>query len=148
MAYPAAARPVCSRFATPARSPAPLAWLTATRVTAAPCRTRIVRRARPTPWSTYSTDKFKFDVAFRVYGIQDTAYNAKYSELDHLVPLELGGSNDATNLWPEMGKRPNPKDSVETALKHAVCKGTVTLAAAQQAIATNWHTAESTLGLG
>ena len=31
--------------------------------------------------------------------------------------LELGGSNDATNLWPEYPPTPNPKDKVENARK-------------------------------
>ncbi|MBS2964186.1 hypothetical protein KGA66_14095 [Actinocrinis puniceicyclus] len=69
------------------------------------------------------------------------------SELDHLVSLELGGSNDVANLWPEIGKIPNPKDSVENRLHEAVCTGKVTLAAAQQAIATDWTTAEQRLGV-
>jgi hypothetical protein len=70
------------------------------------------------------------------------------SELDHLVSLELGGSNDEANLWPEIGKVPNPKDKVENALHDAVCSGKVTLAAAQQAIASDWTTAEQRLGVG
>jgi hypothetical protein len=66
-----------------------------------------------------------------------------------LVPLELGGSNDATNLWPEVGLPVgNPKDKVENALNHAVCDGRVSLAVAQQAIASNWLTAEKRLGIG
>ncbi len=69
------------------------------------------------------------------------------SELDHLVSLELGGDNDIANLWPEVGKLPNPKDSVENRLHRAVCDGTVKLADAQAAIATNWTTAEAKLGL-
>jgi hypothetical protein len=69
------------------------------------------------------------------------------SELDHLVSLELGGSNDEANLWPEIGKVPNPKDTVENDLHDAVCSGKVTLAAAQQAIASDWTTAEQRLGL-
>jgi hypothetical protein len=52
------------------------------------------------------------------------------------------------NLWPEVGKIPNPKDSVENALHKAVCAGKVSLSAAQQAIALNWQTAESVLGIG
>jgi hypothetical protein len=33
--------------------------------------------------------------------------------------LELGGAvNDSRNLWPEPGGSPNPKDSVENALRH------------------------------
>ncbi len=72
-------------------------------------------------------------------------------ELDHLVSLELGGSNDAGNLWPERNDHPagaiNSKDLVENALNKAVCSHTVTLAAAQAAIATDWTTALATLGL-
>jgi hypothetical protein len=89
------------------------------------------------------TEHAKFDVAYPAYGIGgDPA-----SELDHLVPLELGGSNDITNLWPELGPVPNPKDKVEAALNQAVCDGRVRLAAAQRAIARNWLTAEHRLGL-
>jgi hypothetical protein len=62
-------------------------------------------------------------------------------ELDHLIPLELGGSNDLRNLWPEPGPIPNPKDRVEDRLHRAVCAGTLTLATAQRRIATNWLTA-------
>ena len=61
------------------------------------------------------------------------------TELDHLVSLELGGSNDASNLWPEAPPSPNPKDEVEGALNSAVCDGQVTLAAAQDAIAADWR---------
>jgi hypothetical protein len=74
------------------------------------------------------------------------------TELDHFVPLELGGANDVHNLWPEPSDDPghgtsNTKDSVEIALNHAVCSGRVPLAAAQHAIATDWTTAEQHLGL-
>ena len=63
------------------------------------------------------------------------------------MPLELGGSNDATNLWPEYPPTPNPKDKVEGALNAAVCGGRVSLVAAQDAIAANWMTAEARLGI-
>jgi hypothetical protein len=89
------------------------------------------------------TETFKFDRAYPAYGIA----SGTESELDHLVPLELGGANDAANLWPEAGSLPNPKDSVENALNRAVCDGQVGLARAQRAIARNWETAESRLGL-
>lgn len=72
-------------------------------------------------------------------------------ELDHLVSLELGGSNDAGNLWPERNDHPsgaiNSKDLVENALNKAVCTHQVTLVAAQTAIATDWTTALPHLGL-
>jgi hypothetical protein len=85
------------------------------------------------------TDRFKYDVAYPAYGLADVP--GAPAELDHLVPLELGGSNDAANLWPETGPVPNPKDSVERALNRAVCAGRIPLRAAQQAIARNWTTA-------
>jgi hypothetical protein len=60
-------------------------------------------------------------------------------EYDHLVPLELGGAtNDPRNLWPEPGATPNPKDNVEGELNREVCEGSMTLVAAQNAIAANW----------
>ena len=90
------------------------------------------------------TERFKFDVAYPAYGTPQS----KRTELDHLVPLELGGSNDATNLWPESPPAPNPKDKVENALNAAVCDGRVKLAAAQAAIAADWLTAEKKLALG
>lgn len=89
------------------------------------------------------TEYAKYHVAYPAYHIKHSAI----SELDHLVPLELGGSNDITNLWPEVGKQPNPKDKVEDALNRAVCEGKASLAAAQNAIASDWITAETRLGL-
>lgn len=78
------------------------------------------------------------------------------AEYDHLISLELGGDpNDPRNLWvepPSPGHRPgsgpnNDKDKVESVLHSAVCQKRVTLTAAQQAIATDWTTAETTLGI-
>ncbi|OIK08248.1 hypothetical protein [Streptomyces monashensis] len=78
------------------------------------------------------------------------------SEYDHDLSLELGGDpNDARNLWvepPDPGHKPgsgvnNLKDPVETKLHTAVCSGKVTLKAAQEAIASDWTTAESRLGI-
>jgi hypothetical protein len=89
------------------------------------------------------TEAFKFNDAYPAYGIP----SGTETELDHLVPLELGGDNDEANLWPEVPPSPNPKDSVEDALNRAVCDGRVSLASAQIAIAQDWQTAESRLGL-
>ena len=74
------------------------------------------------------------------------SYTGSFSDIeyDHLVPLELGGDpNDARNLWVEPGESPNPKDGIEHKLHQRVCAGTVPLAAAQQAVATDWTTALS-----
>lgn len=92
--------------------------------------------------STTDTNKAKA-LEYRVYNIP----SGTLSELDHLVPLELGGSNDISNLWPEAGSIPNAKDKVENDLHAAVCQNRTTLGTAQQAIATNWQTAEHVLGL-
>ena len=104
------------------------------------CRAGYTETVRP-PES--QTEAFKFGEAYPAYGIPA----GTVSELDHLVPLELGGANDAANLWPEAGPVPNPKDSVEAALNTAVCDGQVSLARAQRAIARNWRTAASRLGI-
>jgi hypothetical protein len=63
-------------------------------------------------------------------------------EVDHLVPLELGGSpGDLHNLWPEPLASARRKDRVENELHDRVCAGTVPLGVAQRAIARDWRTA-------
>jgi hypothetical protein len=81
------------------------------------------------------------------------------TELDHLVPLELGGASDTRNLWPEPDQGSpaqfdpsdpfgsNAKDGVEGRLHDAVCSGQVDLTPAQAAIATDWTTALTALGV-
>jgi len=63
-------------------------------------------------------------------------------EEDHLIPLEIGGApRDARNLWPEHWSAPSgahTKDAEENALHAAVCKGTMTLADAQNKILLDW----------
>ncbi len=63
-------------------------------------------------------------------------------EIDHVIPLELGGDNSITNLWPELNDHPhgylNSKDILENRLHALVCAGRVALIGAQRAIATNW----------
>jgi len=77
--------------------------------------------------------------ALVAYG--DTGPSSNY-ELDHLVPLSLGGSpNSPANLWPQPGSAPNAKDKLEGALLDLVCSDRMPLAEAQQAIATDWVTA-------
>ncbi len=87
------------------------------------------------------TDKAK-TVSLTQYGEQST----KTTEYDHLISLELGGTNATSNLWPEPNATAatgttNPKDSVENKMHTAICSGTITLVAAQKAIATDWTTA-------
>jgi len=79
------------------------------------------------------------DQAYAEYGIQ-SHYPGQY-EVDHLVPLELGGSNDIANLWPEAAS-PTPgfhqKDEVENYMHDQVCSDAMSLKDAQAEIATNW----------
>lgn len=103
------------------------------------CRTGYTKSVRP-PES--QTETFKWHVAELAYRQHDIS-----GELDHLVSLELGGANDARNLWVEAGPIPNRKDAVEDALHHAVCDGRITLRAAQQEIAGNWIKAGAALGI-
>ena len=74
------------------------------------------------------------------YGYSDTSMH-DYEE-DHLIPLTVGGNpRDPKNLWPEPWNGPygaHVKDKLENALHKLVCNGTLTLKAAQRAIATNW----------
>ena len=62
-------------------------------------------------------------------------------ELDHLIPLELGGSNAAGNLWPEHSPGFHTKDLLENRLHARVCAGALDLVTAQHAIAGDWQAA-------
>src|SRR5579864_1927520 len=79
------------------------------------------------------------DQVYAEYGISHH-YAGQYED-DHLVPLELGGSNDIANLWPELAS-PTPgfhqKDEVENYLHDQVCSGAMSLKQAQIEIATDW----------
>jgi hypothetical protein len=59
-------------------------------------------------------------------------------EIDHLVSLELGGSNDQKNLWPQpyQGSAWNAhvKDQLENFLHAQVCAGNIALDQAQREI--------------
>lgn len=79
------------------------------------------------------------NAVYAEYGI--TSRSPGEYEIDHFVSLELGGSNDISNLFPEAAN-PRPgfheKDQVENYLHDQVCKGAIALEYAQIKIATNW----------
>lgn len=79
------------------------------------------------------------DQVYAEYGIQ--THRAGQYEVDHLISLELGGSNDIANLWPEAAV-PTPgfhqKDRFENYLHEQMCNGTISLQDAQRQIAQNW----------
>lgn len=96
------------------------------------CKTGYSKSVRNVSSSTKSA-------VYREYGI--TSHGSGEYEIDHLVSLELGGSNSIANLWPEAAS-PTPgfhqKDSVENRLHSEVCSGQVSLADAQLQIINNW----------
>jgi hypothetical protein len=76
------------------------------------------------------------------YGMVPKSYG-RTIEIDHIVSLEIGGSNDIANLYPEPGSGPanyHVKDRLENKLHALVCSGAITLHAAQVGIAHNWET--------
>jgi hypothetical protein len=77
----------------------------------------------------------------REYGLAPAHYG-RTLEIDHIVSLELGGSNDIANLYPEKADAQpgyHVKDRLENALHRLVCSGQMSLRAAQHGIAANWQ---------
>jgi hypothetical protein len=80
------------------------------------------------------------------YGLQGnhTGYcdSEQGCEVDHLISLEIGGSNDSKNLWPQpfQGEDMNAhvKDQLENWLHAEVCAGRMPLKQAQDEISSNW----------
>lgn len=82
------------------------------------------------------------DQVFAAYGLIDV--NRDEFELDHLVPIELGGSNDIKNLWPEPKLEAGQngavdKNAIEAQLRDAVCAHHLKLPDAQAAVL-HWDT--------
>ena len=68
-------------------------------------------------------------------------------EVDHLISLELGGSNSVRNLWPQSFKsqplNAHVKDEIENKLHEMICNGKISVSQAQQEIAHDWTAAYS-----
>jgi hypothetical protein len=78
--------------------------------------------------------------AYRSYGIY-SRQKGEY-EVDHLISLELGGSNSIKNLWPESfvthPLNAHVKDELENKLHELICSHQIPVEQAQQEIANNW----------
>jgi len=123
--------------ALPIRAVRPDARLTPGMVTGTPsaadvCRPGFARQARSVPES----EKRK---VFAEYGV--TPEPGERFEIDHLVPLELGGANGLRNLWPQPFAgtwTAGQKDRLENALHRDVCRGGEPLGQAQEEIRQDW----------
>jgi hypothetical protein len=63
-------------------------------------------------------------------------------EIDHLIPLLLGSTNDISNLWPQRYSgtpwSAHIKDKYENFLHAQICAGKMTLEQAQKEISSDW----------
>ncbi|MCE9585608.1 HNH endonuclease [Candidatus Nomurabacteria bacterium] len=79
---------------------------------------------------------------FKEYGL---AWSTRSNyEVDHIISLELGGSNDISNLFPEsytISNGARVKDTLENYLHSQVCSGAISLTGAQKAISGDWTVA-------
>ncbi len=123
----------CERGDTPDRACSPGAYyskLTKAVICAEGFRTSRIR---------YVPTSEKYAVE-REYGMPAKSYGQTL-EIDHIVSLELGGSNDIANLFPEPHSgiwNYHAKDRLENRLHDLVCEGAITLTAARTKIASNW----------
>jgi len=85
------------------------------------------------------SQKLKNEI-FASYGVEYPVSFGSY-EIDHLIPLSLGGSNEVANLWPKSAE-PFPgffeKNVTGNYLKEEVCLGKIDLYVAQKRIAEDW----------
>jgi poly(3-hydroxybutyrate) depolymerase len=85
-------------------------------------------------------DSEKFRVE-REYGMAARHYGHSI-EIDHIVSLELGGSNGIANLFPEPGSGRasyHMKDRLENRLHDMLCAGKIGLRSIQRQISSNWE---------
>lgn len=79
------------------------------------------------------------DRVYLAYGIPRG--HRKGYVIDHLISLELGGSNDEHNLWPQPRAEAKAKDRIEGKLHAAVCSQHLPLRDAQTRIQQDWRVA-------
>lgn len=91
---------------------------------------------RTGPWRKVSqSEKKKVCLA---YGITSGCPGPGF-EIDHLISLEIGGSDGILNLWPQPIQDAKVKDhQAEDPLPKMVCSGKITLKQAQECISKDW----------
>jgi hypothetical protein len=124
----------CTRGSRPDNRCSPGAYysgLTRAVICSSGFRTSTIRNV---PQSEKYAVEIEYGMTARLYG--------RTIEIDHLISLELGGSNNIANIFPEPGSGSasyHVKDVLENRLHAMVCARQITLAAARQGIATNWE---------
>lgn len=80
---------------------------------------------------------------FKLYGLENKKMGDY--EVDHLISLQLGGSNDIKNLWPQsyqtLPLNALKKDGLEHRLHSLMCKQKISVEEAQRLISTDWTAA-------
>ncbi len=85
------------------------------------------------------TDGAQKKTMYKSYGLKQNAS----CELDHLVPLEMGGADSLDNIWPQCGQAPNGKnykdikDQVESYLAIQIIQG-MDIDSARKGVASDW----------
>jgi hypothetical protein len=88
-------------------------------------------------WSRERDDKILAEYGLPAGGHPDY-------EIDHLIPLGIGGADDDANLWPQPRRsierewNAERKDELEWRLRELVCSGALDVATAQAAIRDDW----------
>jgi len=110
------------------------------------CQRGYAERVRPRGalWRRLKEEVFaRYGIAYQdrdaigANGVREPEY-----QVDHLIPLEIGGSpTDLRNIWPQPTGPALRKDRIENALHELVCSGKMSLKQAQDAIARDWKTA-------
>jgi hypothetical protein len=97
------------------------------------CTVGYTKTVRDVPWSVKKK-------VFERYGIDPK--NSSHYEVDHLISLQLGGSNDIENLWPQSYEtkpwNARVKDKLENHLHREICQGRMDRSHAQAIITGDW----------
>jgi hypothetical protein len=110
-----------------------------------------VRTTDPVEICTHSTREFRHwsreadDCILIEYGLPPGPHPEV--EIDHLIPLGVGGADDDRNKWPEPRRNIEPqwqaseKTRLEWKLRDLICIGQLDVREAQRAVAEDWMTA-------
>jgi hypothetical protein len=83
--------------------------------------------------------KTKKQMIYRNYNVP---YDTSKYQIDHLVPISIGGSNDVENLWPQPivhNAGYLEKQQVAQWLHEKVCNGSIQIEEAQRLMLKDWH---------